>query len=220
MTVRRIARGGVLASIAFIIGCATTPYRAKVPSTSDMACVTDFADVSRLPLRPLDAKTTEKLGYVEFANVAQCYRNADASTPLALYAIEGVSPPAEIAISVLLSTGGTFATAVDVLDAEFRSLQHHGFDAFVRRGDEYSMTIFLNPSAPAPAYLMLTPDAAQVGKQDVAIGSMTSSTMIPAGPAMFVYNTGSETRAVREFLAGGRLKVTVKPQANAGFDNK
>ena len=214
------ARLFVLPALVALVGCATTPYRAKVPSTSDMACVADFTDVVRVPLRPLDAKTTEKLAYVEFADVAQCYRNADASIPLALYAIEGVSPPAEIAVSVLLSTGGTFATAVDVLDAEFRSLQRHGFDAFVRRGDEYSMTIFLNPSAPAPAYLMLTPDAAQVGKQDVAIGSMTSSAVMSAGGGMFVYNTGSETRAVREFLAGGRIKVTVKPQANAGFGDR
>lgn len=210
----------MLAAVAATMGCATTPYKAKVPSTSDMACVADLAELSRLPLRPLDAKAAEKLAHVEFADVAQCHRKGDSGIALALYAIEGVSPPAEIAVSVLLSTGGTLAASVDVLDAEFRSLQHHGFDAFVRRGDEYSMTIFLNPSAPAPAYLMLTPDGEQVGKQDVAIGSMTSSTMIPAGPALFVYNNGSETRAVREFLAGGRLKVTVKPQANTGFRDK
>lgn len=199
-------------------GCATTPYKAKVLSTADMACVTDFADVARMTLRPLDAKATDKLGYVEFADLAQCYRNGDASTPLALYQFEGVNPPAEAKVSVLLSTGGTFAAAVDVLDAQFKTLQHHGFDAFVRRGDEYSLTVFLNPSDPAPAYLMLVPDQAQVGKKDIAIGSAASPIVIPAGPVMFIYNNGAETSAIREFMAGGRLKVTVKPQAMAAFD--
>jgi hypothetical protein len=208
----------VLAMAALATGCATTPYKAKVLSTADMACVTDFADVARKPLRLLDAKATEKLGYIEFADLAQCYRNGDASTPLALYAFEGVNPPAEAKVSVLLSTGGTFAAAVDVLDAQFKTLQHHRFDAFVRRGDEYSLTVFLNPSDPAPAYLMLVPDQTQVGKTDIAIGSAASPIVIPAGPVMFIYNNGAETSAVREFMAGGKLKVTVKPQAMAAFD--
>lgn len=208
----------VLAMAALATGCATTPYQAKVLSTADMACVTDFADVARKPLRPLDAKATEKLGYIEFADLAQCYRKGDASTPLALYAFEGVTPPAEAKVSVLLSTGGTFAAAVDVLDAQFKTLQHQGFDAFVRRGDEYSLTVFLNPSDPAPAYLMLVPDQTQVGKTDIAIGSAASPIVIPAGPVMFIYNNGAETSAVREFMAGGKLKVTVKPQTMAAFD--
>ena len=214
----RPAAIALLAMASLAAGCTTTPYKAKVPSTADMACVTDFADVARMTLRPLDAKTTEKLGYSEFADLAQCYRNGDASTPLALYAFEGVTPPAEAKVSVLLSTGGTFAAAVDVLDAQFKTLQHHGFDAFVRRGDEYSLTVFLNPSDPPPAYLMLVPDQAQVGKQDIAIGSAANSMVIPAGPVMFVYTNGTETSAVREFMAGGKLKVTVKPQAMAAFD--
>lgn len=207
----------LLAMVALGPGCATTPYKAKVLSTADMACVTDFADVERKPLRPLDDKATEKLGYIEFADLAQCYRNGDASTPLALYAFEGVSAPAEAKVSVLLSTGGTFAAAVDVLDAQFKPLQRHGFDAFVRRGDEYSLTVFLNPSDPVPAYLMLVPDQAQVGKKDITIGATATSTVIPAGPVMFIYTNGAETSAVREFMAGGKLKVTVKPQTMAAF---
>lgn len=207
----------LLAMVAMASGCATNQYKAKVPSTAEMACVTEFADIARRPLRPLDAKAAEKLAYVEFADVAGCYRSGDASTPLALFAFEGVTAPAEAKVSVLLSTGGTFAAAVDVLDARFEPLQHHGFDAFVRRGDEYSLTVFLNPADPPPAYLMLVPDRAQVGKQDIAIGSASAPMVIPAGPVMFVYNNGAETSAIREFMAGGKLKVTVKPQTQAAF---
>lgn len=214
--------GYLVAGVAFLFaclgsGCATKPYKAKLPSTADMACISDFADAIGTTLRPLDAKTTEKLAYVEFADIAQCHRNDERSTPFALYAFQDLSPPAEVKVSVLLSTGGTFASAVDVLDAGFQSIQRHGFDAFVRRGDEYSLTLFLNTADPSPAYLVLLPDPAQIGKKDVAIGSVSSSTVIPAGTAMFVYSTGSETSSIREFMAGGRVKVTVRPQANVGF---
>jgi hypothetical protein len=209
----------ILASAALIVsGCATTSYKAQLPTLVESQCVSDLRDVKQIPLRyaPSDPKAVPKP--LEFASLAQCLRLGDAgTTPVAMYRFDGVAPPAQLEVSVNLSTGGTFAAAVDVLDSEYRSLRRHGFADFVRRGSVYSLDVFLNPNEAQPAYLLVSHDRAQAGKSDVAIGSTAAPMVIPAGPVMFVYNNGFETSAVRPFLEGGLLQVLAKPQGSAAF---
>lgn len=200
-----------------LAGCATTAYRAKLPA-SDLQCSARLESIVPQPLRYAAVVDKDKAPpYIEFADVAQCHARADGNTPLVLYALDGVRPPAEIGVSVLLSTGGTFAASVQVLDANFQLLRSYSFDHFVRRGDEYSLHVFLNNDGPEPAYLLLSPDRAQAGKSDVAVGSHGSPVMIPAGPVMFMYTHGIESNAVRPFLEGGKLRVTARPQGSAAF---
>jgi hypothetical protein len=137
-----------------------------------------------------------------------------------MYKLDGVTPPAEVDVTVQVSTGGTFAAAVEVLDSEFKSLRRYDFKDFTRRGQVYSLSVFLNEAGPAPAYVMLAPDDTQVGKSDTSLGSQNSPVLIPAGPVMFMYHAGSETTAVRPFLAGGRVMIVAKQQASAAFDAK
>lgn len=205
-------------------GCAGVPYKAKMPLTDAGKCVEDLHAVPQIPLKyfaPAKDKDETAEPYVEFADIAQCFRVAGVgTTPVAVYRLDGVAPPAELGVSVTLSTGGTFAAAVEILDADFKSLRRYGFQDFVRRGTEYSLHIFLNQAGTPPAYVMLLADKTQAGKSDVALGSETTPIMIPAGPVFFVYNSGSETHSVRPFLEGGRVSMTAKPQASAAFSNK
>ena len=201
-------------------GCAATPYKAKLFETGTN-CVDDLHALSRTPLRFLGPDDKAGGQYVEFASLAQCYRTTGiGTTPVALYQLDGVMPSAEVTVSVTLSTGGTFAAAVEVLDADFQSLRRYGFEEFVRRGSEYSLNVFLNQSGKPPAYLMLLPDRSQAGKSDVAVGSARNPILIPAGPVMFVYNAGNETNSIRPFLEGGRVNVVAKPQGSAAFSHR
>jgi hypothetical protein len=207
-----------LAAAMLMSACATTSYKAQLPTLVETNCSDDLRQVRQIPLRLASAETER--GAVEFASLAQCLRIADAgTTPVALYRLDGVTPPAQVTVSVNLSTGGTFAAAVDVLDAEFRSLRRYGFEQFVRRGTEYSLDVFLNatPDTGQPAYVLLSPDAGHVGKEDLAVGSQSSPMVIPAGPVMFVYHNGHETAARRPFLEGGLVLVQAKPQGSAAF---
>ena len=200
-------------------GCATQPmYKAQAPNVT-MDCVGSLPEIEPASLK--FQSDVMQYGYVEFANVARCFRATDAvSRPVALYRLDGVAPPAEVLVTVQLSPGGTFAAAVDVLDSEFKSLRRYDFKDFVRRGSEYTLHAFLNPEGRAPAYVLVAPDDTQVGKSDTALGSQSSPVIIPAGPVMFMYHAGSETSVVRPFLAGGRIQVTAKPQTTAAFNAK
>ncbi len=211
----RWRRSSALVVAACLAGCATKPaYQAKLPQLGDN-CVQQFDSVKRTPLRALDAKTHEKQPYVEFADVAQCLSTTDGSTTLALYALEAVSPPAQIHISILPSAGGTFAAAVELLDANFKRIEQYPFADFTRRGGEYSLVLFVNDVA--PAYVMLVPDLAQVGKQETMVGSVNNLVMVPAGPMIFMFNNGAEVKPMRAFMAGGKLKVSIRQEGSAAF---
>lgn len=202
-----------------LAGCAVTPYRAAIPNTT-ANCVDDIRAVQAIPLArpaPEDEPDAEP---VEFAHLARCLRTGASATPVALYRLDGVAPPAELVVSVLLSPGGTFAAAVEVLDTDFQPTRRYGFEEFVRRGTEYSLNVFLNETGKPPAYLMLLPDRSQAGKSDVAIGSTNSPIVVPVGAAMFSYNNGIETNTVRPFLEGGRVSVVVRPQGQAVVTGK
>ena len=208
--------------IALLLGgCAGVPYKAKLPLTDDSKCVENLHALPQISLKyfvPVKDKDATTEPYVEFADIAQCFRVAGVgTTPVAVYRLDGVAPPSELGVSVTLSTGGTFAAAVEILDADFKSLRRYGFQDFVRRGDEYSLHVFLNKTGTPPAYVMLLADKTQAGKSDVALGSASTPVMIPAGPVFFIYNSGSETHSVRPFLEGGRVSMTAKPQASAAF---
>lgn len=203
--------------LAFLLaasGCASINYKATMPDVSTN-CVDRLDQIAAISLMyPLpEAELPQP---VEFASIAKCYRPPDSDpTPIALYRLDGVAPPAELQVSVMLSTGGTLAAAVQVLDADLQPLRRYGFDQFTRRGSLYSLNVFLNPSAAVPAYLLLAPDDAQVGKSDTTLGSTSNAVVIPAGPAMFIYTNGSETSSVRPFLEGGKVLVTARQQRAA-----
>lgn len=215
-----LSRLSTLFLACLLTGCATTAYRAKLPAT-DLRCSEHLAEITPQQLHYAAAVATKakakELPYVEFADVAQCHTRADGNIPLVLYSLDAVQPPAEIEVSVLLSTGGTFAASAQVLDTEFQLLRSYTFDQFTRRGDEYSLHMFLNSTGPKPAYLLLSPDRAQAGRSDVTVGSQNNPILIPAGPVMFMYNNGTESSAVRPFLEGGKLRVAARPQRSAAF---
>lgn len=211
------ARGAaiLLAAVA-LSGCATTAYQAKIPAAS-ANCVSRLESATHHPLMtaPADPKLRDKLPYVEFADVAQCLQAAEGNTVLAVYSVDEATRPAQIDISLMPSPGGTFAAAAELLDGQFQRIERHPFSDFTRRGGEYSLSLFLNRAG--TAYLVLMPDQAQIGKQETMVGSVNNPMVIPSGPVMFVMNNGSETKSIRTFMAGGRLKVLLKPQASAAF---
>ena len=200
-----------------LTACATKPpYQARLADTQ-ADCVERFESVRRHPLAVLDAKSRAKAPYVEFADVAQCLRTAQGSTALALYAIDEASRPAQVDISILPSPSGTFAASAELQDARFQRIERHSFAEFTHRGGEYSLSLFLDRAG--PVYLMLVPDQDQVGKQESMIGSVNNQMVVPAGPVMFAVNHGAETQTIRAFMAGGRLKVTMRPEGSAAFSH-
>lgn len=201
-----------MTAAVLLAGCAAQGVRQVPVADVSVGCVRSLGEISPMLLTP-PLKPDNKVPQVQFASVARCYTpESGVPTPVALYRLNGVAAPARIDIGVVLSTGGTLPATVDLLDEGFRSVKHFGFESFVRRGSQYSLSAFLNPSMPTARYVLIAPDRTQAGKQDVAIGSASTPVPIVAGPVLFTYHAGSETNAVRPFVEGGLLSVTVSPQ--------
>lgn len=201
-------------------GCVTHPYQAAMPNLSG-ECAVSLASVDAIPMRYHNEADKKEASFVEFASLSHCLRMSDgAAMPVALFRFEDVAPPAHVHIAVMLSTGGTFAASIETLDAARQPLGHFGFDRFVRRGSQYSLDLFLNPTEPMPAYLLLVPDGKQVGKVDTALGSASQAVPIVGPGAMWMYSSGIETSTARPFMQGGEVLISVVPETAATLSTK
>jgi hypothetical protein len=216
----RIACIPTLVAALAATGCVTHPYQAAMPNLAGQ-CAASLEGIDAIPLRYPSDTGRKGPQYEEFAALSHCYRAGDAPpVPVAMYHLEDVAPPSRIHVEVMLSTGGTFAAAVDTLDANRQLLAHHAFDRFVRRGAQYSLDLFLNAGDVTPSYIVLRPDEQKVGKVDTTIGSVNQAVPIAAGGVMWMYNNGVETAAVRPLLQGGKVLVTVAPQTATALGGK
>jgi len=153
------ARVALLACVvAALPACGHQVYRAAAPDIQS-GCVGGLAELASHPLTYLAPKEKARTRRLEFAEVAACVTLDGAAMPVALYRLDGLQGQTEIDIRVSLSEGGTFAASAELLDAGFHPVKHHPFTAFVRRSNEYSLSVFIDRARPgAPAYLLLRPD--------------------------------------------------------------
>lgn len=199
--------------------CTHAVYHAKAPDTNT-ACAMSMQSLQPVALLPLNQASEAKLKYAEFADISRCVVSPGNGKPeaVALYRFEDLTPPAEVDISSLLSPGGTFATSADLLDQTFHSVRHYPFGNFVRRGSTYSLSIFLNPADSGVRYLLISPDEANVGRSDVAIGTQSANVPVMVVPgAMVLIVNGHESRVIRPFTEGGLIKVAAHSGAGASL---
>lgn len=210
------ARVALLACVvAALPACGHQVYRAAAPDIQS-GCVGGLAELASHPLTYLTPKEKARTRRLEFAEVAACVTLDGAAMPVALYRLDGLQGETEIDIRVSLSEGGTFAASAELLDAGFHPMKHHPFTAFVRRSNEYSLSVFIDRARPgAPAYLLLRPDPTQVGKDDRTITSQSTALYGPGGASIYF---GKEVTRLRPLLAAGQLQVVPYPVQRAGFE--
>lgn len=197
-----------LAAIGMLGGCAPVPYRAKVVDLST-PCSDSWSQLK--PSRPVpDQPQTPS---EEFAEHSACLGPPalPVRTGVMLFDLAAVPRPAQLAVSLPVSEGGTLAGAVDVLDADFHPLEHRGFGEFIRRGGAYTLAVFLRDVS--PRYLAVSPDAAFVGHEVKTVGTLSQVTPISTGYASVVVVSGHEVKRTYPLMAGGKISVTIASSA-------
>jgi hypothetical protein len=199
-----------------VAGCnSPVAHKAKIADMRDV-CAARLQD---LPLMPLASASTEHRkgedGTVEFSDIARCVDVDGVKRPVAVFDLGAVPLTSRVDLKTILSPGGTFAGAVDVLDQSFVLLKHYGFDQFTRRDATYSISIFPQGFSGHAAYLVISPDDSKIGQSDQAVLPTTSGTpvFVASGAVYgaFYYQSGSELVAKRPYVNGGKLLVTVEP---------
>lgn len=185
-------------------GCAPAPYRAKVADLSG-ACSGGWPQLK--PLKP--AIGVPMTPSEEFAERSTCLGPPalPTRTSVMLYDVGATTRPAQLAIRLPVSSGGTLAGAVDVLDTDFHLLKHHGFGEFTRRGAAYTLPVFLRDGS--ARYLVISPDAAFVGMQVKTIGSQSETTPIATGYGAIMIVNGKEITRTIPLMDGGKVSVTI-----------
>jgi hypothetical protein len=201
----------LVASIAGLSGCAHAPYQAKVASLS-AACSNDWSQLK--PSRPdVDSPDTQS---AEFAEHSACLGPPamPARTSVILYDLSGVARPVQLKVKLPVSIGGTLAGSVDVLDAGFHLLEHHGFGEFIRRGEAYTLPVFLRDGE--SRYLSVSPDAAFVGSEVKTIGSQGQISPISSGYGTVMVVNGWEVTRTIPLMAGGKISVAIVSGSQLG----
>ena len=191
-------------------GCASQPPARRV--ALDTACAPAIAALQsrQIAMPAPDAK--ERTPFINFADVGECLDDGGTRTAAALFGLSGAPTPARVALTIRADAAATLATAATLLDASHRPLRRYGFGDFARRGNTYTLDIFLNPGEGAPAaYLLLTPDKDWVGTVDESTRGAASTMVLPAGPVMFAYTSGHEAKTQREMTDAGSLQIEIIP---------
>lgn len=201
----RAWKGFALTAVVLALSaCARTPYRAKVANLS-AACSSDWSQLKMS--RP--ALESPDIPGVEFADHSACLgpQAMPVRTSVLLYDLGEIPRPAQIRVELLLSTGGTLAGAVDVLDAGFHLLRHRGFGDFTRRGEAFTLPLFLRDDV--PRYLAVSPDMTFVGSAMKTVGSGSQVTPVSTRYARFSVMNGREFVRTVPLMAGGKINVTI-----------
>ena len=200
-------RIAILALPASILGaCASTNpvTEAKRISLDRSECVASVSQLAAIPLPRLVDPKRDKFKPLQFENLAKCALAADANpVPVALFQTDGIVPT-EVKIALLVDASIAFAAAVDLLDEHFALVRTVPFQSFVRRGNRYTGSVFLNAQERGIRYLLLRPDSDDVGKSESSTfgvsNTMAYAIPVPGGVIYGSYSSGSE-QVLRTWLS-------------------
>lgn len=197
---------GALASGA----CASAAPPRKVVLGETCRHSVDALDARLLPSLPPGQRGPQ----MDFADIAQCVLADGTRVPAALFDLRPVSPPMRASVTLEANPHATLATSVTLLDGGYKPIRRMGFEQFARRGDTYTLDVFVNAADRGASYLLLLPDAAWVGKSDASTRAGTTAVVVPVGLATFAYRHGFEAHATRRLTDAGRLRIELAPVAD------
>lgn len=219
----------VIAGIVSLAGCATSPR--EVADAGYQAPATCLEGLDRVPATPIvvvsDATPSkDRPRYVKIHDTATCVRDGERARPVLLYSLGSVPIPAEIGVTVeatrnlAAAEAAVFAPSVRVLDAQRQTLKRYTLADFDQRGMVYTLTAFLNDPAARNGYLMIEPDADQVGREVQQRVGVNQTVMVTTGFLWFTVVNGDETQRTAYFTDVGRVLVQATAHQPSSFEQR
>jgi hypothetical protein len=212
----------LVAGVLVLSGCASKPRESA--ANFDFQAKQCVSDVKALTVSPIPRSVGDKPQpmRLDFQAQASCLtaRNGN-PIPMLVLGLDG-KVPSQIDIGIGIEKQIAFAAAVDVLDQDYKRIRKVPFADFLKRGGSYTLTIFLNQSDAAARYLVLRPDAKEVGEADESLVGVRNDTpiFIVAGGALYggSFATGSEVVTKTWMSEVGKLSVLLTDYAPAVLD--
>lgn len=215
---RLVWLSAALCAVVGLTGCGTTQRTEAARFQVDRStCETDVDRIATTPIQFVEKRSEGFPRAISFEKAARCILAKDGEpVPLVLMAVDQ-AVPLEVEIRLLMRREITFAAAVDLLDAQRQLRRTVPFANFVRRGNAYSATVFLNAEDADVRYLALRPDSDAVGDSSGSITGRrhTSTFAVIAGGALYAssFTTGSEVLVTTWLSEVGEFSVRgLKPE--------
>jgi hypothetical protein len=201
--------------------CALLPgaaIAADVPVTTAPPpdCAHASAELARLAFPTTGPNTlqTAKPADFVFGNLAHCLQRTAEGVPQPAVLIR-LAPSADavaLRLSSISAKDATLPAHVELLDADFAMLKQYPFERFVKRGMDYTLTVFLGAS-PQARYLLVTPDADWLGRSNNLTAGNRWTTFWSTGTVMGTFSNGTEQHRQLPFAGAGTLHVEVEQDA-------
>jgi hypothetical protein len=184
-----------------------------VAQAEDAACAHSPAELRAFvyPAVPASTLRDAKSADYVFAANAQCLQSADEQrrAPALLIRIDKCAEPANLHLTSISGKEATLPARLQVLDENFTELKDYPFDRFVKRGMDYTLTLFLNPS-PQPRYLLVMPDSEWLGRVNHLTAGNRWTAFWSTGTVMGTISNGTEVRRELPFGSGGTMRIEVE----------
>jgi hypothetical protein len=219
-----------LAWLAAVVlaGCASTGDLSSVRYQPVGQCVDGLADVPAAPVTviPEDGRGANRPKFVKIHEAATCVREGSRARPVLLYTLRDLPVPSEISVTVeaagLSRSAATavFAPSVVILDRELRAVKRYTLKDFDQRGFTYTLVAFLNEESAREGYLLVEPDAEQVGKtMEHRVGVNTSVTVATMYGG-FTWVDGDELQRTSHLTDVGRVAVSARAHDARSFEER
>lgn len=211
---------------AVLAGCASSPRKVAVAGYQPPPdCVAHLDEVDPITLQMADTGTGSKHRprFQEIHETAACVRDGDRARPVLLYSLARLPVPAEIGITIQSSAfaeAAVFAPSVVLLDAGRRPLKRHRIADFERRGGTYTLTVFVNDDTAGGGFMLIEPDAEQVGREMQQRVGVNQSVTVATGFGWLTWVDGNETQRTAIFTDVGRVMVSASPHARTTHKNR
>lgn len=203
------ARSAALAAlIGLTSACAQPRNDGPTRFSTAAACA---ASPEGLPSRKLSIEPEKPLEIAVDGTISCLRAENGEPRPALKFDLAGLALPLEVQITSMAQQSVTFAPAADVLDTDTRTIARHPFARFAKRQADYSLTVFLNAADRPPAFLLLRPDDAWLGKESRTIAGESHTFVWSTGVVMGSFTSSSERNTVSTFSDVGRIRIVAKP---------
>jgi hypothetical protein len=199
--------GHLLGFFALSLLCAA-PSGAK-GKPPEAPCV---ASVASLPVHDLARVAFDDRGEFKLAARNGCMRIAEGEYPAGLFALPQFAEPYAVRVAAWVEGGVGSRRGVHVvsprltlLDAQFAATRTFGAEDLVRRGQQFSIDVFLNPENGAERYLLVHVEPERLGEVETRTNVGSTLTPVVIGTGVMMITSGHDEAQEVEVRATGRL---------------
>lgn len=207
---------GAIGLACLVMACATPYQRPEEPAAwqpDPASCASSLEDVEAMPF-PSSARQQRR---IPFRDSATCLVSDSGEEPVLMYRLQALEVPSAVDLALHVGRTTVLAARVELLGADFRTIEMVPFDEFTQRGNSYTLRLYFNDPSDKADYLLIRPDPEVYGSEMKRIHGTAVTVPIVTPVAVGSITNGVESRKTLLFRDIGTFTLeVVEDDAEAG----